>query len=286
MRFQKTLIFRALGVLVSAFILASCTAMGHSKKEAPKELQAKIPERREITIPLEKPKLQKNQLPESITEIQPNLDLREQEVKGFRFTMSARGVDIRNVLFALSQEIDQNIIIDPNVVDKAATVDLKNVTLEQALEELLIPLHLEYEIEKDFIRVRKEKMQTRTFSLNYVISKRRGSSNLSSSSGGGTSSGSSSSTSSSTTTASTSASLGSGQTGSTSSIRSSEETDIWTEILSGLNNIVTPSSSTTASNTSSDNSDSTSGDSAVASTEGDSSGLVSSLLGGGGGSAD
>ncbi|MBC8283605.1 MAG: hypothetical protein H8E32_07310, partial [Nitrospinae bacterium] len=122
MRFQKTLIFRALGVLVSAFILASCTAMGHSKKEAPKELQAKIPERREITIPLEKPKLQKNQLPESITEIQPNLDLREQEVKGFRFTMSARGVDIRNVLFALSQEIDQNIIIDPNVVDKAATV--------------------------------------------------------------------------------------------------------------------------------------------------------------------
>lgn len=282
MRFSKTLIFRALGILVSGFILASCTAMGPSKKEAPTELQAKLPERREITIPLEKAKREKNNLPDSITKIQPNLDLKEQEVKGFRFTMSARGVDIRNVLFALSQEVDQNIIIDPNV-DKVATVDLKNVTLEQALESLLTPLHLEYEIDKDFIRVRKEKMQTRTFTLNYVISRRRGSSNLASRSGGGTSSGTSgTSSSSSTTTASTSASLGSSQTGSTSSINSSEETDIWTEILSGLSNIVTPSPLTAASNTSSNSSDSTSGDSAVGSTEGDSSELVSSLLGGGG----
>ena len=142
--------------------------MGPSKKEAPTELQVKLPERREITIPLEKAKREKNNLPDSITKIQPNLDLKEQEVKGFRFTMSARGVDIRNVLFALSQEVDQNIIIDPNV-DKVATVDLKNVTLEQALESLLTPLHLEYEIDKDFIRVRKEKMQTRTFTLNYVV---------------------------------------------------------------------------------------------------------------------
>lgn len=282
MRFSKTLIFRALGILVLGFILASCSAMGPSKKEAPTELQAKLPERREITIPLEKAKREKNNLPDSITKIQPNLDLKEQEVKGFRFTMSARGVDIRNVLFALSQEVDQNIIIDPNV-DKVATVDLKNVTLEQALESLLTPLHLEYEIDKDFIRVRKEKMQTRTFTLNYVISRRRGSSNLASRSGGGTSSGTSgTSSSSSTTTASTSASLGSSQTGSTSSINSSEETDIWTEILSGLSNIVTPSPLTAASNTSSNSSDSTSGDSAVGSTEGDSSELVSSLLGGGG----
>ncbi len=248
-----------------------------------------MPERREISIPLEKARSEKNNLPDSITEIQPNLDLKEQETKGFRFTMSARGVDIRNVLFALSQEIEQNIIIDPNVVDKAATVDLKNVTLEQALENLLIPLHLEYEIEKDFIRVRKEKMQTRNFTLNYIISKRRGGSNLSSKSGGGTTSGGSSgsSTSSSTTTASTSASLGSTQTGSTSTIQSSEETDLWTEIVSGLNNIVTPSASSTSGSSTEDSSstDLTGGGSAVASTDGGSSDLVSSLLGGGAGAS-
>ena len=180
-------------------------------------------------------------------------------------------------MFALSQEVEQNIIIDPNV-NAVATVDLKGVTLEQALENLLTPLHLEYEFDDTFIRVRKEKMQTRTFTLNYVISRRVGSSNLSSSSGGSGSSGGSSS--SSTTTASTSASLGSSEAGSTSSIQSSEETDIWTEIVTGLNNIVTPSASTDSAD-SSGSSDSTSTDSAVSSTEGDSSDLVSSLLGGG-----
>ena len=235
---------------------------------------------REITIPLEKPKPVKKKLPDSITATQPAFEPKEQETKGFRFTMSARGVDVRNVLFALSQEIEQNIIIDPNV-DKVATVDLKNVTLKQALESLLTPLHLEYEMDKDFIRIRKEKMQTRTFSLNYVISKRRSSSNLSSSSGSGSSSGTSSnSSSSSTTTASSSANLGSSSSGSTSSIQSSEETDVWTEIVSGLNNIVTPSASTSSSDSSSDSSDS-SDSTAVASDSGDTSGLVSSLLGGG-----
>jgi MSHA biogenesis protein MshL len=287
MLFQKTLIFRALGILAVSFALASCSSLEQSKKESPTEMARKqIGESatREITIPLEKPKPVKKKLPDSITATQPVLELKEQETKGFRFTMSARGVNIKNVLFALSEEIEQNIIIDPNV-DKVATVDLKNVTLKQALESLLVPLHLEYEIDKDFIRIRKEKMQTRTFSLNYVISKRRSSSNLSSSSGSGNSSGtSSSSSSSSTTTASSSASLGSSSSGSTSSIQASEETDIWTEILSGLSNIVTPSASTASaasSGSSSDSSDSSSTDSTVASAGGDTSGLVSSLLGGG-----
>jgi MSHA biogenesis protein MshL len=283
MLFQKTLIFRTLGILAASFALASCSSLEQSKKESPTELVKKQTGEfagREITIPLEKPKPSKKKLPDSITTTQPAFEPKEQETKGFRFTMSARGVDVRNVLFALSQEIEQNIIVDPNVT-ALATVDLKNVTLKQALESLLIPLHLEYEMDKDFIRIRKEKMQTRTFSLNYVISKRRSSSNLSSSSGSGSSSGTSSnSSSSSTTTASSSANLGSSSSGSTSSILASEETDIWTEIISGLNNIVTPSASTASSDSSSDSSDS-SDSTAVASDSGDTSGLVSSLLGGG-----
>jgi MSHA biogenesis protein MshL len=277
MLFQKTLIFRTLGILAASFALASCSSLKGSPAEMAKK-QTGESATREITIPLEKPKPVKNKLPESITATQPVLKLKEQETRGFRFTMSARGVDVRNVLFALSEEIDQNIIVDPNV-SAFATVDLKNVTLKQALESLLIPLHLEYEINQDFIRVHREKMQTRTFSLNYVISKRQSSSNIASSSGSGSSSGTSSSSSSSTTTASSSAGLGSSSSGSTSSIQSSEETDIWTEIVTGLNNIVTPSTSSAASSSSS--SSSSSSGSAVASAGGDSSGLVSSLLGSG-----
>ena len=142
MRTSKMMFLRAAGVLILGVVLASCSALGKSKKDTSEKLQAKAPKPREILIPVEKPVPEETSLPDSLTEIQPNLDLKAQEKKGFRFTMSARGVDIRNVLFALSQEIDQNIIIEPNV-DKFATVDLKNVTLEEALESLLTPLHLE-----------------------------------------------------------------------------------------------------------------------------------------------
>ena len=190
--------------------------------------------------------------------------------------MSARGVDIKNVLFALSQEIDQNIVIDPNV-DKLATVDLKNVTLEEALESLLPPLHLEYEIDEKLIRVRREQMQTRTFFLNYIISKREGTSVLNSRSGtSGTSAGNNASGSGGGTSG-TGGGSGSVIGRSTSGVESSEETDIWTDLETGLRSIVTPSaSSQSASSASSSTSSSGSSDSS----EDDSAGLVSSLLGG------
>ena len=140
MLFQKTLIFRTLGILAASFALASCSSLEKSKKESPAELvkkQAGKLASREVTIPFEKPKPAQNKLPDSITATQPAFELKEQETKGFRFTASARGVDVRNLLFALSQEIEQNIIVDPNV-NALATVDLKNVTLKQALESLLI----------------------------------------------------------------------------------------------------------------------------------------------------
>ena len=282
MTFNSTikLAFRYWGVLILSLSLTSCSTLGLARlgKSPPgksKKEQAQKPSTREVMIPLAKEPPSK--LPEALTEIQPALELKVPEPKGVRFTMSARGVDIKNVLFALSQEIDQNIVIDPNV-NKQATVDLKNVTLEEALESLLPPLHLEYEIDEKLIRVRREQMQTRTFFLNYIISKREGQSILESSSG----------------TSGTSASqnqnqggagqqTGSGNSRSTSGVESSEETDIWTELELGLQNIVTPSTSTQASSSASDSSSEDSGLSDSADDSGsDSSGLVSSLLGGAG----
>jgi hypothetical protein len=98
MLFQKTLIFRTLGILAASFSLASCSFSEQSKKESPAELVKKQAGKfvgREITIPLEKPKPAKNKLPDSITATQPVFELKEQETKGFRFTVSARGVDVR-----------------------------------------------------------------------------------------------------------------------------------------------------------------------------------------------
>ncbi len=274
--------FRSVAILFFSLLLGSCSALGYSKKEDPMPSQAQKdraekPKIREIIIPLEKARPPKNELPEELTEIQPNLDFRKREEKGLRFTMSARGVDIKNVLFALSQEIKQNIIIEPGI-DARASVDLKDVTLEQALDSLLPPLHLEYEMAEGFIRVQHEKMHTRTFFLNYVISKRTGNSQLKSSSGTSGTTGSSGSSSS----GSSTSGQNNANTRSTSAVIASEETDIWTEVLVGLKNIVTPSASTQG--TSSGSSDSTAGSTtsgSSASASDNSSGLVSSLLGGG-----
>jgi MSHA biogenesis protein MshL len=263
------------GVLILSLVLTSCSALdlARLKNSPPSKEKAQKPPTREVMIPLAKTPPSK--LPEALTEIQPSLDLKIPEPKGVRFTMSARGVDIKNVLFALSQEIDQNIVIDPNV-NKQATVDLKNVTLEEALESLLTPLHLDYVMDEKLIRVRREQMQTRTFFLNYIISKREGKSVLESSSGtSGTSAGD----------ATTSSGSSNGTIGrSTSGVESSEETDIWTELEAGLQSIVTPSASTQGGSSASDSS---SGDSELADSVdaagGDSAGLVSSLLGGGAG---
>jgi MSHA biogenesis protein MshL len=148
--------------------------------------------------------------------------------QGPKFSISAKDVDIKTILFSISKEIDKNILIDPSIRQKAS-VDLKDVPLREVLEALLIPLKLKYTIEKNYIRVTANKMETRIFHLNYIISRRQGSSNLQSSSGsqisgagisGGTSI--------------------SGNARITSSLVSTEETDLWNEISTGLRQFLSP----------------------------------------------
>ncbi len=181
-----------------------------------------------------KTKSKKNSLSESedgpseILLTQSDTETRKLRERGPKFSISAKDVDIKTILFSISKEIDQNILIDPSIKQKAS-VDLKDVPLTEALEALLTPLKLKYSIEKDYIRVSADKMETRIFHLNYIISRRQGSSNLQSSSGsqisGAGISGSSS---------------GSGNARTTSSLLSSEETDLWNEITTGLRQFLSP----------------------------------------------
>ncbi|MBI4389272.1 MAG: secretin N-terminal domain-containing protein [Nitrospinae bacterium] len=176
--------------------------------------------------------------PESreLTITQAELEPKIPRMKGARITLSAQDVDVKTILLALSKEIKQNIVIDPEI-DKKATVDLKGVTLTEALESLLRPLHLKYEIDKDFIRVAREKMQSRVFRLNYIISKRIGTSNVQASSGSGVSGTGGSSSGATGGTSSGGSSAGGQRT--SSSIVTSEESDLWKEIVAGVQQSLT-----------------------------------------------
>ena len=98
------------------------------------------------------------------------------------YSLFVRDADIRDVLQGFSKESKANIIVDPDVVG-SVTIDLKDVTLPQALDAMLSPMGLEYKLESGFIRVSKPKPITRVFRLNYVATKRTGFRSLTTSSG-------------------------------------------------------------------------------------------------------
>jgi len=146
----------------------------------------------------------------------PQLDLvpKKPPAKGPRFSLSAEEVDVKTILFALSREIDQNIMIDP-AISRKVTLNLSNVTLGEMLDHVLRPLHLRYEIDDEFIQVTPLKMQTRVFHLNYLISRREGSGNFQAS-----------------VRTALRTSMVPGER--SSRIFSTEETDVWKEISLGL----------------------------------------------------
>src|SRR3990172_2676291 len=93
-------------------------------------------------------------------------------------SFSVKGVDVKEVLQGLAQASELNIVFDPDI-SGPVTIDLKDVTLGDALEMILSPLGLEYRREKNVIRVKKPALETRIFTLDYVSLSRSGSSSMS-----------------------------------------------------------------------------------------------------------
>lgn len=141
------------------------------------------------------------------------------------FSLSFRDADVKEVLSVLSRKGKLNIIVDPDV-GGAVTVDLKEVTISEALECLLTPLGLVYERKGDLIRVSKPRMETRLFTLNYLATKRTGSGVVSGAGG-------------------REEAAGRGEErggrsvtgGSFIKVQTEGTTDLWTEIEEGLKNI-------------------------------------------------
>ncbi len=151
--------------------------------------------------------------PGELTETQPELTLKKPRPRGPRFDLSARDVAIKSILLSLASKLKANIVVDPDV-QGTATLELKDVTLDEALVHLLVPHGLHHKVEDGVIRVSRDQMQVRLFHLNYVMSRREGESRLGASPG-----------------------LGDGAETS-SRVLSREEANLWAEIEKGLNKLV------------------------------------------------
>jgi hypothetical protein len=100
------------------------------------------------------------------------------------YSLSAREANIQEVLLAFSKESECNIIIDPELSGKV-TVELKQVTLKEALEAILSPVGWTYRLDDKFIKISRLQMETRLFTLNYIATKRSGKREIFASTGGG-----------------------------------------------------------------------------------------------------
>ena len=147
---------------------------------------ASPPKREQMKLPPQLVEPSKPQPPpeEKLKEIVVPQREEAKEVPERLFSFFARDSSIQDVLLALSRESDLNIVINPELTGKV-TIDLKRVTLKEALNAILSPLGWTYEIDGNLIRIVRPQMETRFFTLNYVATKRSGKREIYASTGGG-----------------------------------------------------------------------------------------------------
>ncbi len=148
-----------------------------------------------------------------------------------RFSFFARDLNVQDILLALSRESDLNIVVAPEITGKV-TIDLKKVTLKEALDAVLTPLGWTYSIDGKFVKISRPQTESRIFTLNYIATKRTGKREVyaSTSTGGGLQ----------TSTLpgqQTALSPGGQRTGYTDLV-SVDEMDLWKEIHKGLEAII------------------------------------------------
>jgi len=133
----------------------------------PKKEEAKLPS--PVAEPLKPPSPPEEKLKELLVPQREEAKKPPEPV----YSLFVREASIGEVLLTFSKESECNIIIDPGL-SGTVTIDLKQVTLKEALEAILSPLGLTYSAEGKFIKVFRPKMDTRLFTLNYIATKRTG----------------------------------------------------------------------------------------------------------------
>jgi len=158
----------------------------------------------------------------------------EPQVGTGTFTVEVADQDLRLLLSVVSAYFGLNVVMDRDITE-TVSLNLIDVTLEEALEVILVPLKLEYQLDGELLRVTVPPMENRTFEFNYVTTQRTLSRSLSATAttGGGGTGGAGGGT----------VTGGGGGGGSSTSISGSEETDLLGDIETGLQVLKSPTGS-------------------------------------------
>ncbi len=192
--------------------------LGCAKQRVPVAVQTPLAAR----VPTQASSLEP--LPELIvTEIEK---AREPE-RVYSFTL--RDADIHEVMLSISKQTSYNIVVEPDV-QGSVTLDLKNVTLTDALDTLTDILGLTYKVKRNLIWVSRPALDTRIFSLGYVNLKRTGNSSTTAQIGASIAGGVGGAT--------AGAAGGGGGAGGQTSITTTSETDLWSSLEAGVTQLL------------------------------------------------
>ncbi|CAG4885200.1 MSHA biogenesis protein MshL [Georgfuchsia toluolica] len=158
-----------------------------------------------------------------------------------RFDLSLVNAPATQVFMALVTGTRYNMLITPEVSGQI-TVNLKDVTVKEALDAIRELYGYEYRMQGNRITILPNTIQTRIFQVNYLDSRRQGASDLhvtsSSISTGGTGTGSTTTTGASTVIPSGTGNNQYNQATLTSQVRTSTDNDFWKDLTTALNAIV------------------------------------------------
>lgn len=157
-----------------------------------------------------------------------------------RFDLSVVNAPATQVFMAIVTGTKYNMLVGPEVTGNI-TVNLKDVTVREALESIRELYGYEFNIKGNRISMQPNTLQTRVFQVNYLASRRQGETQLrvtSSSIAGGGATGTSTPS-----TGTTPVPAGTGQQGqsggaTTSRVQTNSDTDFWRDLRSALETIV------------------------------------------------
>jgi MSHA biogenesis protein MshL len=115
------------------------------------------------------------------------LDLRQPhpELDGQRISLGfSEPTPIKDILLLLVRDTRLSVIPDPSL-DQTFLGDIKNVSIREALDLILEPLGLDYSVRGQIIRVFPRELETRFYSIDYVITQRSGSRSIAGTTGAG-----------------------------------------------------------------------------------------------------
>ncbi len=134
-----------------------------------KKIETKPPEIKEEEIPSIDLTITKTE------EIKREAPVEEEKTQ----SVKVRDVDIKDLLIALTTDTDISLIIDPEIKGIVPILDVKDITLGKLLNYTLPQLGLSYSWDGKILRVFKAKLETRVFYLNYIAVSREGERNVS-----------------------------------------------------------------------------------------------------------